>query len=174
MDTDSPPGEIKRMVKFAMGHTNYQGWMTGKTIFGIDLINGEVAPSAGGGKVSLWMVLFTYFKMEDKYLVFAELHQSKELDLVLAIIPACAEAKRLVQMMNKQVAAFLFYFLNDASLPQKFVMYLIKATCDATLVAKIPECKWDPKTQTITTPHKKKEDKEDEEMENATWWNNLV
>jgi hypothetical protein len=173
MDKDSTPGEIKRMVKCAMGHATYQGSITGETIFGINLIDGEVAPSAGGGKVSLWMVLFTYFKMKDKHSVFAELHQSEELGPVLAIIPACTEAERLVQMMNKQVAAFLFYFLKDASLLGKIVMDLIKATCDATLVAMIPECKWDPKMQTITTPHKKKEDKEEEEMENATWWNNV-
>jgi hypothetical protein len=108
-----------------------------------------------------------------KYSVFAELHQSEELGPVLTIIPACVEAKRLVQMMNKQVVAFLFYFLKDASLPQKIVMDLIKATCNATLVAKIPECKWDPKTQTITTPHEKKGDKEEEELGNATWWNNV-
>jgi hypothetical protein len=119
VDKDSTPGKIKKMVKCAMGHANYQGSMTGETIFGIDLLDGEVALTEGGGKVSLWMVLFNYFKMEDKFSIFAELHQSEELGPVLAIIPACAEAERLVQMVNKQVAAFLFYFLVDASLPEK-------------------------------------------------------
>ena len=164
MDKNSTPGEIKRMVKCAMGHANYQGSMTGETIFGIDMIDGEVAPTAGGGKVSLRMVLFSYVKMEDKFSVFAELHQTEELGPVLAIIPACSEAKRLVQMMNKQVAAFLFYFLTTiAALPRKFVT--------ETLVAEIADCEWDPETQTITTPHEKKENNDLEEMENATWWN---
>ncbi len=155
-----------------MGHANYQGSMTGETIFGINLLNGEVALTEGRGKVSLWMVLFNYFKMEDKFSAFAELHQSEELGPVLAIIPACTEAERLVQMMNKQVAAFLFYFLEDASLPEKFVLDLITATCDATLVSKISECKWDSKTQTITTPHKKKDDEDLNKLKNTTWWNN--
>ena len=53
MDKDSTPGEIKKMVKCVMGHANYQGLMTGEMIFGIDMIDGEVAPTAGGGKVSL-------------------------------------------------------------------------------------------------------------------------
>ncbi len=53
-----------------------------------------------------------------------------------------------------------------------FVMDLLKATCDATLVAEIADCKWDPVTQIITTPHKKKEDEDLKELENATWWNN--
>ncbi len=156
-----------------MGHANYQGLMTGERIFGIGMINGEVAPTAGGGKVSLWMVLFSYVKMEDKFSVLMELHQTEELDPVLAIIPACAEAERLVQMMNKQIAAFLFYFLmTNAALPKMCVMDLLKATCNATLVDEIADCKWDPITQTITTPHKKKEDEDLEELENATWWNN--
>ena len=51
-------------------------------------------------------------------------------------------------------------------------MDLLKATCDATLVAEIADCEWDPDTQTITTPQEKKENKDLEEMENATWWNN--
>ncbi len=66
MDKNSTPGEIKWMVKCAMGTANYQGSMTGETIFGIDMIDGEVAPTAGGGMVSLQMVLFSYVKMEDK------------------------------------------------------------------------------------------------------------
>ena len=37
-DNDSTPGEIKRMVKFAMKHVNYQGLMTGETITGIALL----------------------------------------------------------------------------------------------------------------------------------------
>ena len=173
MDKNSTPGEIKRMVKCAMGHANYQGSMTGETIFGIDMIDGEVAPTAGSGMVSLRMVLFSYVKMEDKFSVFAELHQTEELGPVLAIIPACSEAEQLVHMMNKQVAAFLFYFLTTvAALPKKFVMDLLKATCDATLVAEIADCEWDPDTQTITTPQEKKENEDVEEMENATWWNN--
>jgi hypothetical protein len=137
MDVESTPGEIKRMVKYAMGHANYQGLMTGETIVGIALLDGGVSLTANGDAVSLRMVLFNYFKMEDRFSIFAELHQTKELGSVLAIIPACKEAEHLVHMMNKQVAAFLYYFLRDTSLPKKFLMELLRETCDATLVAKI-------------------------------------
>jgi hypothetical protein len=76
-------------------------------------------------------------------------------------------------MMNKQVTAFLFYYLiTITALPQKFVLDLLKATCDATLVAKITDCKWDTSTQTIITPNKKQEEEDLEELEKATWWNN--
>lgn len=171
MDAESNTGEIKRMVKYAMGHANYQGSMTGETIVGISLLDGGASPSLDSSDtVSLRMVLFTYFKMADKFSVFAELHQTEEMGPVLAIIPACEEAERLVQMMNKQVAAFLFYFLREASLPEKFLMDLLTETCDPTLVGEISECEWDKNTQTITTPREKKEDKDIDDLEAATWY----
>ncbi len=172
MDNNSTPGEIKRMVKFAMKHTNYQGSMTGKTITGIALLDGEVLPTAGGGAVSLRMVMLNYLKMKDKFSLFAKLHQTEELGPVLAIIPACSEAKTIVHMMINQVAAFLYYFLKDAALPVKFIMDLLRATCDATLVAEIKDCDWDLDTQTLTTPQEKKEDKGIDELKNAEWYKN--
>jgi hypothetical protein len=170
MEAESTPGEIKRMAKYAMGHANYQGSMTGEMIVGIALLDGGVSPTANGDAVSLRMVLFNYFKMEDKFSVFAELHQTKELGPILAIIPACKEAKYLIQMMNKQVAAFLYYFLCDVSLPKKFLMELLRETCDTTLVAKIHDCNWNTKTQTITIPREKEEDQDIKDLEAAAWY----
>jgi hypothetical protein len=171
MDAESNTGEIKRMVKYAMGHANYQGSMTGETIVGITLLDGGASPSTDSmDTVSLRMVLFTYFKMADTFSVFAELHQTEEMGPVLAIIPACEEAERLVQMMNKQVAAFLFYFLRDADLPVRFLMDLLTETCDPTLVGEIAECYWDKDTQLLTTPCEKKEDKDIDDLEAASWY----
>jgi hypothetical protein len=116
------------------------------------------------------MVLFNYFKMEDKFSVFLELHQIKKLVPVLAIIPTCKGAEHLVQMMNKQVTAFSCYFLKDVALPKKFLMELLCETCNATSVAKIQDCKWDSDTQTITTPRKKKQDQDTKDIETATWY----
>ena len=174
MDTTSTPGEIKKAVRTAMKHAGYQGSMTGETIFGIDLIDGEVAPSLGGGKVSLRMVMFNYIKMQaDEFSLFAELHQVEEMGPTLAIFPACEEAERMVHSMYKQVAAFLFHYLTTiAALPSKFVRELLEATCDATLVSEIDKCEWNPETLTITTPHEKKEEDDIDELEKASWWNN--
>ena len=169
----STPGEIKKMVRSAMKHAGYQGSMTGETIIGIDLIDGETAPTPGGGKVSLRMIMFNYIKMQDKFSLFAELHQVEVMGPTLAIIPACEEAERIVHMMNKQVAAFLFYYLTTiAALPRKFVKELLAETCDATLVSEIDDCKWVQETLTITTPHEQKEEEDTEELEKASWWNN--
>ena len=89
--------------------------------------------------------------------VFAELHKMEEMGPVLAKIPACAEAERPVHMMSKHIAGFLFHFLVDASLSIQFVMDLIKATCDPTLVKEIDECEWNPKMKTVTTPDKRRD-----------------
>jgi len=126
MDTKSTPGEIKKMVRCVMKHVGYQGSMTGEMIFGIDHIDGEVAPTPGGGKVSLRMVMFSYVKMQaDQFSLFAELHQVEEMGPTLAIIPVCEETERIVHMMNKQVAAFLSYYPTTiAALPKKFVKEL--------------------------------------------------
>ena len=72
--------------------------------------------------------------------------------------------------MNKQVTAFLFYFLCDASLPEKFLMELLKRTCDAILVKEIQDCDWDLSTNTLTTPQEKKEDQDIEDLKTAAWY----
>ncbi len=146
------------MMKYAMGHANYQGSMTGETIVGVALLDRGVKPTINGGVVSLRMVLFNHFKMEEIFSVFAKLHQTKELGPVLAIIPACKEAKCLIHMMNKQIAAFLYYFLKNVAFPKRFLMVLLCETCNATLVAEIQDCNWDKYMQTITTSREKKHD----------------
>ncbi len=71
--------------------------------------------------------MFSYIKMRaNQFSLFAELHQVEEMGPTLAIIPACEEVERIVHVMNKQVAAFLFYYLTTiAALPKKFVMELL-------------------------------------------------
>ncbi len=73
-------------------------------------------------------------------------------------------------MMNKQVAAFLYYFLCNASFPKKFLMELLRETCNATLVAEIHDCNWNTKTQTITTQREKEEDQDIKDLEAAAWY----
>ncbi len=127
--------------------------MSGKTIVGIALLDGGVEPPSNGGMVSLRMVLFNYFKMEDKVSVFAKLHQTKELGPVLAIIPTCKEAEPVVHMMNKQVSAFLYYFLKDATLPKRFLMIFLCETYDAMLVAETSNNATGTRTCKPSPPH---------------------
>ncbi len=96
------------MVKYAMGHANYQGSMTGETIVGITLLDGGACPSSGSeDAVSLCMVLFKYIKIKDKFSVFAELHQTEEMCPVLAIIPACITNPHM-DWVKLEIATFKF------------------------------------------------------------------
>ncbi len=52
------------------------------------------------------------------------------------------------------------------------MLELLEATCNATLVSEIDECKWNPETLSITTPHEQKDEEDMEELEMASWWNN--
>ncbi len=72
--------------------------------------------------------------------------------------------------MNKQVAVFLYYFLRDAALPEKFLMEILCKTCDSTLIAEIHDCNWDTEMQTITTPCKKKQGEDIKDLKTAAWY----
>ncbi len=73
-------------------------------------------------------------------------------------------------MINKQVAAFLYYFLKDAAFPKRFLMALFCETCNATLVAEIQDWDWDKNMQTITAPCKKKQDHNAKDLKTANWY----
>jgi hypothetical protein len=49
-------------------------------------------------------------------------------------------------------------------------MELLCEICNTTLNAKIQDCNRDSDTQTITTPHKKKQDKDTKDNETETWY----
>ena len=70
------------------------------------------------------------------------------------------------------MAAFLYYFLLDASLPEVFIKALLKETCDPTLAKEISDCDWDSDTQTLTTPEEKKQDDALDDLEGASWYKN--
>ncbi len=108
----------------------------------------------------------SYVKMQaDQFSLFAKLHKVEEMGPTLAIIPACKEAERIVHMMNKQVTAFLYYYLTTiTALPKKFVM-------DHASVGnrRLPMGPGD-----TVHHHPPQEENEDnlEELEMASWWNN--
>ncbi len=83
MDAESIPGEIKRMVKYAMGHANYQGLMTGETIVGIALLDGGVSPTANGGTVSLRMAFLIILRWRIDSLFLLNYIKPKNSDLSL-------------------------------------------------------------------------------------------
>jgi hypothetical protein len=53
--------------------------------------------------------------------------------------------------MNKNLAAFLWHMMKEQGLPDEFIDDLLNNLCEAMMLAKMHECKWDPATKTLTT-----------------------
>lgn len=161
-------GELKRLVKVSLKHANYQCSMTSEDIQGIVHLDASSA-FQNLGHISLRDILLRHFKMTDGYSLIAEIHQDA-LGPVSIVHPNTAEAETMVLMMNRQVAAYLFYYLTSKGVDGTFVRELLSASCDATLVEEIGRCQWDNESMTLTTPADQETKETDELLENAIWY----
>jgi hypothetical protein len=109
VDKDSTPSEIKRLIKVAQSHTNYQCSMLLKDIVGITNLDAtapifEEVSNKFLGYLSLRQVLLCYLWLSDGHQLIVEVHQSDEImGPVQVVIPNTPEAKRMLLMMNKNV-----------------------------------------------------------------------
>jgi hypothetical protein len=109
--------------------------------------------------------------MSDGRSLFAELHQAGAMGHVDVVIGKTKEAEDMVEMMNKNVAAYLSNYLAEAGLPAALIKRLLEVSVDPTMLLDVRNCKWDAKTRTLTTPN----DAANEEslaLEKAAWYNN--
>ena len=74
-------------------------------------------------------------------------------------------------MMNKNVAAYLTNYLVDSGIPLALVKRLLAVSVDPILTLDVPNCTWDKKTKTLTTPNDAENDA-NLKMEKAAWYNN--
>jgi hypothetical protein len=130
-------------------HTNYEVLMTPEELLGminLDYPAPIMHPTTGQHMVSytLRYVLLNFVKMSDGHSLIAETHQSDISMLMHLIIPSTSKAERLVDMMNKNLPAFLLNLLKEQRLPDDFANNLLKNSCEATMLAKMYQCKWDP------------------------------
>ena len=52
---------------------------------------------------------------------------------VEAVVPNVSEAETMVEMINKNVVAYLSHYLRDEGMPATFVTDLLKTSCDPFL-----------------------------------------
>ncbi len=155
-DINSTPAEAKRQVEVAQKHTNYEVLMTPEELVGVinlDHISPIMHPTTGLHVVSysLCYVLMNFVKMSNGHALIAKAHQADISLPMHIIIPNTPEAERLVSMMNKNLPAFLSNMLKEQGLPDKFIDDILKNSCEATMLAKMHKCAWDPATKTLTT-----------------------
>ncbi len=67
------------------------------------------------------MVLLYYLKMQDGHSMIAEVHQEDLCKPTHIIIPQVEEAERMVSMMNKNLAAFLYHMLLEMDFTEEVV-----------------------------------------------------
>jgi hypothetical protein len=79
-------------------------------------------------------------------------------------------AERMLGMINKNPAAFFFYYLTTVSgMDEQFVRKVVAGSIDPTFVREVTNCTWEKENRVLTTP----EDAEAEKlaaMEEAAWY----
>ena len=62
-----------------------------------------------------------------------------------AVIGNSKEGAAMVEMMNKNMAAYLFFFLPTTGMEVEFIKRLVKCTIDPSFAKEISKCTWDEK-----------------------------
>ena len=174
-DFSSTPREAKRQVDVAQLHTNYQLSLVIEELSGIvsldepqEIYDPETNKKIG--VMSLRTVLMNYLKMEDGHPMIAEAHQEDLCKPTYIIVPQTEEAERMVGMMNKNLPAFLYHMLLEIDFTEDIIKKLLKASCDTSLYAQIPLCKWNSGTRSLMTPEEERKDKAVKPLESAAWF----
>ncbi len=177
---ESPPGDIKRVLKTAKKHTCFQVSMTGVQLYGIIDLDMEVAcvrtaeRDEDGGTLTLRAVLLRHFRTrDDGSPLFAEVHQKQSGGVVEAVVPNTKEAESMVGSLNRQVAAFIKHYLLYRGLPRDFVTRLIVASCCPTLVGEINTVRWDEENLELITTEDAEEEERLSAFEKADWFMDL-
>jgi hypothetical protein len=69
--------------------------------------------------------------------MIAEVHQEDLCKPTHVIIPQAAEAERMIEIINKNLPAFLYHMLLEADFPDEFAKKLIKEWCKMSFIMQI-------------------------------------
>ena len=71
------------------------------------------------------------------------------------VVPNTPEAESKVAMMNKQLPAYLTFYLEDQGLDNGFIRKLLTRAFFPVLMHKISSYEWDKATKVVTKPGEK-------------------
>ena len=126
-------------------------------------------PQERVGSCNLRDVLYK-LKLSDDSSLVGEVHQAAVMSLVNVVVGNTEEAEKLMEMMNKIVAAFLYNMMRGWDMDEQYIEKLLSATVDPELVADMDNCHWDVKTNTLRTP-KDEENEKQKDIEESAWYN---
>lgn len=170
--------ERQSCVKLAFQHLRYNVGTTLLAINGIINLNAEVSYVAQDGtlkSLSLRSVLTLMVKTEKDKLVFGSVHQATGATSIEAVVPNLEPAQRVAEMVSKNPAAYLCYYLVEKyQLPAEMVRKLVSRSIAPNLVADIDDCLWDGKNLVLTTPREQNEDAINNNLEDMEWMHLLA
>ena len=141
-------------MQFSQEHTNYQVGMTAREITDIINLDGTATfyeNDGGSQRISLRTCLYQKVKLSPEESLLAEIHcegPGHSVEIVYANTP---EGEAKVEMINKQVAGYLWNVLKEAGASKDFVRRLLINTIDMTLVHEAPKCEYEFETGILTT-----------------------
>eukprot|EP00956_Cyclotella_meneghiniana_P026325 scaffold56619_cov40-Cyclotella_meneghiniana.AAC.2 len=157
-EMDMAKYDLAAIASFSKHHVNYQKNTLYDGVKGIvDLdrlfdIWSVTEPRELIARVSLRTIMYTKIKLGDLPL-FMEVHQGQPMMPVDVVIGNWEEAERMMLMINKNPAAYFYYYLQDkAKINGEWLMEVLKGTMDPILVDEIGKCSWDSEKLILTTP----------------------
>jgi hypothetical protein len=156
VDKDSTPSKIRRLMRVAQVHCNYQCSMILEDVVGITDLNCQAVLHEVGMNMplhfTLHQVLLHHVCLSDRHQLLAEIYQSNDvMGRVQVVIPNTPEAEKMILMMNKNFPAYIGNVLRDQGLPNSFLMELFKRLCCPTMMSEMSLCTWDPNSGVLTT-----------------------
>jgi hypothetical protein len=168
-------GEAKKQVEMAQKHTNYEVSIMVEELVGVidpDHPRTILHPTTQKSIVSytLRYVFLNFVKMSDGCSAIAEVHQGELSKPTHIIIPNMPEAEQLVGMMNKNLPVFLFHTLQEQGFANDFINSLLRNSCEATMLADISRCTWDPVDQVLNTENEFAKEEKTKAFKGAAWF----
>ena len=103
--------------------------------------------------------LYQKVKLSPEESLFAEIHCEGPVHSIGIVYANTPEVEAKLEMINKQVAGYLWNVLKEAGASEEFVCRLLINTIDMTLVHEAPKCEYDFETVILTTPGETEEKK---------------
>jgi hypothetical protein len=128
----------------------------------------------GDGRLSMRSVLLKHFRTRDnKSPLFAEVHQKQHSAPVEVVVPNTKEAEAMVGDMNRQLPAFIKFYLLGKGLKEDFVTRLVVAACCPIKASRMNTVEWDSERLELVTQDDVKDKESLAAFESQDWYFDL-
>lgn len=176
-DKKESQAAFDRLIKKQKKSTNYNNSMKMITLDNISDIESEITfPDSSGDDVVVSMrnLLLNHVKTVGGQLLFQEVHGMKGRSGTDAVIANSKETDSLVDNINKNAAAWFYYYFISIGLPKEAVTTLMAAVGEPHELHTVEECDFHEETLTMTTKEEREGDDVDRELEKQPFWQEVA